>query len=207
MKEEKRSCIDCGVGNCDHMDKSYPPFCLTSNMNPSIMDVALKSYEEEENGKIMKISAQVEYENYCKMTRVEEMIEFCKKMEYKKLGIATCVGLLKEAGIFARILRKNGFEVLGICCKAGTVAKSSVGIEKQCEEIGENMCNPILQAKMLNSEKTDFNIVIGLCVGHDSLFYKYSEAPVSTLFTKDRVLAHNSVGAIYQSSAYYAKLL
>lgn len=207
MKEEKRSCIDCGVGNCDHMDKSYPPFCLTSNMNPFIMDAALKSYEEEENGKIMKISAQVEYENYCKMTRVEEMIEFCKKMEYKKLGIATCVGLLKEAGIFARILRKNGFEVFGICCKAGTVAKSSVGIEKQCEEIGENMCNPILQAKMLNSEKTDFNIVIGLCVGHDSLFYKYSEAPVSTLFTKDRVLAHNAVGAIYQSSAYYAKLL
>jgi len=24
-------------------------------------------------------------------------------------------------------------------------------------------------------EKTDFNIIVGLCVGHDSLFIKYSE--------------------------------
>ena len=60
---------------------------------------------------------------------------------------------------------------------------------------------------MLNKEKTDFNVVIGLCVGHDSLFYKHSEAPVTTLIAKDRVLAHNPVGALYQCNAYYAKKL
>ena len=39
-------------------------------------------------------------------------------------------------------------------------------------------------------------MLVGLCVGHDSLFIKYSEAPVTTLVTKDRVLAHNPV-AVY----------
>ena len=202
-----RSCIDCAVGNCDHMDKKYPSFCVTSHMDPDFKDQVMECYKDEENIEIMKNAAMLEYEQYCKMTRVEETVSFCKRMRYKKIGIATCVGLLNEAGIFARILRNNGFEVFGICCKAGTVKKSDIGIDACCETIGQNMCNPILQAKTLNKEGTDFNVVIGLCVGHDSLFYKYSEAPSTTLIAKDRVLAHNPVGAIYQSKVYYQKLL
>ena len=50
-------------------------------------------------------------------------------------------------------------------------------------------------------------MVVGLCVGHDSLFYKYSKALCTTLITKDRVLAHNPAGALYQSRAYYKRLL
>ena len=69
------------------------------------------------------------------------------------------------------------------------------------------MCNPILQAEFLNRQETEFNIVMGLCVGHDSLFYKYSEALVTTLVAKDRVLAHNPAGALYQAKAYYKRLL
>jgi len=69
------------------------------------------------------------------------------------------------------------------------------------------MCNPILQAKLLNEQKTDFNIALGLCVGHDSLFYQYSEARVTTLVVKDRVLAHNPVGAIYCADGYFKNRL
>ena len=65
------------------------------------------------------------------------------------------------------------------------------------------MCNPILQAKVLNREKTDINIVMGLCVGHDSLFYKYSKALTTTLVTKDRVLGHNPVAALNCAHSYY----
>jgi len=72
---------------------------------------------------------------------------------------------------------------------------------------GNIMCNPILQAEILNNEETELNVVIGLCVGHDSLFYKYSNALTTTLITKDRVLAHNPVGALYQTDTYYSKLL
>ena len=69
------------------------------------------------------------------------------------------------------------------------------------------MCNPVLQAKYLNAEKTDLNILVGLCVGHDSMFYKFADAPVTTLVSKDRVMAHNTVGAIYQADKYYASKL
>ena len=206
MSDVKRSCADCGLGNCSKTGQEYPAFCLTTHMEEDLKQEALQSYTGEDE-KIMKAAALVEYENYCKMTRVEETMDFCRRMGYRKIGIATCVGLLKEAGAFAKILRHHGFEVFGIACKAGAVRKTEVGIDPKCEEIGPNMCNPILQAKMLNKEKTDFNVVIGLCVGHDSLFYKHSEAPVTTLIAKDRVLAHNPVGALYQCNAYYAKKL
>ncbi len=68
------------------------------------------------------------------------------------------------------------------------------------------MCNPILQAKMLNHAKTDLNVVVGLCVGHDSLFYKYSEAITTTMITKDRVLGHNPAAALYTADTYYKRL-
>ena len=34
-------------------------------------------------------------------------------------------------------------------------------------------------------------------MGHDSLFYKHSKAPVTTLVVKDRKLGHNPVAALY----------
>ena len=69
------------------------------------------------------------------------------------------------------------------------------------------MCNPILQAKLLNEAKTDLNLVVGLCVGHDSLFYKYSEALTTTVVTKDRVLGHNPAAALYTAESYYKRLM
>ncbi len=65
------------------------------------------------------------------------------------------------------------------------------------------MCNPIGQAAILNAEETELNIIIGLCIGHDILFTEHSDAPVTTLAVKDRVLAHNPLGAVY--SRYYLK--
>jgi uncharacterized metal-binding protein len=64
----------------------------------------------------------------------------------------------------------------------------------------------IVQAAILNKEKTDFNILVGLCVGHDSLFFKYSEVFTTVLVAKDRVLGHNPAGAL-SNETYYARLL
>ena len=128
-------------------------------------------------------------------------------MGYKKIGIATCVGLLKEARAFAKLLRHNGFEVTGVACKAGSTPKKEIGISDQACGVGDYICNPILQAKILNEEKTDLKVVIGLCVGHDSLFYKYAEGTVTTLITKDRVTGHNPAVVLYQLDSYYSKLM
>lgn len=209
MSEEnqKLTCVDCGMVNCKSRSDHYPSFCLTTNMDESIKQAALREYEMDENRKIMLQAAAVEAEGYGVLTRVQETVEFAKKMNLKKIGIATCVGLIKESRALAKILRSQGFEVFGIACKAGAVSKADVGIEEKCAKLGKNMCNPILQAMMLNEEKTELNILMGLCVGHDSLFYKYSEAIVTTLVTKDRVTGHNPVAPLYQLDSYYAKLL
>ena len=209
--EEKmtdKSCVDCGVLNCRTRDKEYPDFCLTAELTPEITEKVRKLYEDDENNKVSVISAQIENEFYLRYTRVEELIEFAKRMGYSRIGIATCVGLIEESRILARILRKNGFEVYGAVCKIGSFLKKDVGVaEEDMVRTGAVMCNPIMQAEVLNNAETDFNVVMGLCVGHDSLFYKYSDALVTTLVAKDRVLAYNPVGALYQAKAYYKKLL
>ena len=69
------------------------------------------------------------------------------------------------------------------------------------------MCNPIGQALFLNKEKTDLNILFGLCVGHDTLAIKHMEAPVTVLVVKDRVTGHNPIAAIYNAQSYFEKRL
>lgn len=202
------SCIDCAAKACKkgEADK-YPAFCLTKNMDPALLQEALDCYKEEENSRVMINAANVESDFYGKMTRVEETVEFAKRIGAKKIGIATCLGLLEESKIFAKLLRKKGFEVFGICCKTGAVPKVDIGIDAKCENSGKTMCNPILQAKMLNQEQTDLNVAIGLCVGHDSLFYKYSDALVTTLVAKDRVTGHNPCAILYNMHHYYRGLM
>ena len=203
------SCIDCGVVDCQERNGNAPAFCITTKLTEAELDEIAKLYtDNEENQRITVASATVESAGYGHWTRVEEIMQFAKRMGYHRIGIATCVGLLEESRIFARILRKNGFDVYGVGCKVGSMDKVSVGIpEEVTENTGCVMCNPILQAKLLNKAKTDLNVVVGLCVGHDSLFYKYAEATTTTLVTKDRVMAHNPVGALYQSRFYYRRLL
>ena len=108
------------------------------------------------------------------------------------------------------LLRAQGFEVVSVICKTGGISKEEVGIPEEVKiHPGEfeAMCNPIAQAKLLNEQHTEFNIEVGLCVGHDSMFYKYSDAMVTTLVAKDRVLAHNPCGAIYCAEGYFLSLI
>ena len=208
MKEEKdiqHTCVDCGTQNCKFKVRTYPEFCPTTSLKDEDLQWALEHYEEDRNHDIMVASAEVEYEGYCQWTRVQEIMEFARKIGAKKIGIANCIGLINEARIFAKILRANGFEAYAIICKVAGKTKSSIGIPAKCEEIGAAMCNPILQARLLNEAKTDLNVVIGLCVGHDSLFYKYSDAYVTTLVTKDRVTGNNPAAALYTAQSYYKK--
>ncbi|MCX8021610.1 MAG: DUF1847 domain-containing protein [Syntrophorhabdaceae bacterium] len=141
--------------------------------------------------------------------RIVEIYEFAKKMGYKRLGLIFCVGLSKEASIVNRILIKQGFEVVSVACKVGCIPKETIGIKEE-EKIfigeQETMCNPILQAEIVNDAETDFNILLGLCVGHDSLFFKYGKAPTTVLAVKDRLTGHNPLGPLYLSENYYAWL-
>ena len=114
MEKKILSCIDCGNINCNKEDKQYPDFCLTTHMNQEVLDDAMECYKDEINQRSMIAAAEVEYEFYCKYTRVEEIMAYAKKMGFKKLGIATCVGLIRESRILADIFRRHGFEVYGV---------------------------------------------------------------------------------------------
>jgi uncharacterized metal-binding protein len=141
--------------------------------------------------------------------RLVETIEFARRMKYQRLGLAFCIGLRKEAQVVERLLTSYGFEVVSAVCKLGRTPKESIGVQDtQKIRIGcfEAMCNPIAQAFVLNDEKTEFNVVVGLCVGHDSLFLKYAEAPCTVLAAKDRLLGHNPLAAVYTINSYYRSL-
>lgn len=203
----KLSCVDCNTQNCKFKDRGYPSFCLTTKLECADLEWAESRYNEGKNKEVMIASSEVEFEGYCQWTRVQEIMEFARKINARKIGIANCIGLIREARCFAKILRANEFEVYAVVCKIAGRPKSSMGINIRCEEIGAAMCNPILQARLLNQKKTELNVVIGLCVGHDSLFYKYSDAYVTTLVTKDRVTGNNPVAVLYTADSYYKKKL
>jgi uncharacterized metal-binding protein len=95
------------------------------------------------------------------------------------------------------------------CCKVGSIPKERVGLQDS-EKIRpgqfEALCSPVGQAALLAKAGTHLNVLVGLCVGHDSLFFMHSEAPVTVLVAKDRVLGHNPAACLYTSHSYYSRL-
>jgi len=177
--------------------------CYRGKDCTTLKESVVSAYKaKDENLEIMTIAANLEARHYMKLTRLEELMMFCKDMDYKTLGIAFCIGLESEARILHEILEKD-FEVYSVCCKICGIDKEDFDLEKIKDDRYEAMCNPVGQAMALNEKGTDLNIICGLCLGHDVLFSKYSDAPVTTFIVKDRVLAHNPAGAIY--SKYYRK--
>ncbi|MBW1932291.1 MAG: DUF1847 domain-containing protein [Deltaproteobacteria bacterium] len=154
--------------------------------------------------KLHKAGSTIEAKHYCEKTRLGEIILFAKELGCRRIGLAFCIGLSDEAKIVDEIL-SNHFEVVSVCCKVCGLAKKDFGLETISSNEREVMCNPAGQAEMLNQAGSELNIMCGLCVGHDAIFTKVSEAPVITFIVKDRVLAHNPAGAIY--SQYIRKHL
>jgi len=125
-----------------------------------------------------------------------ETILFAKELGCKKMGLAFCIGLSEEVKVIEEILSKH-FEVVSVCCKVCGIDKKDFDLPQILSENDEVMCNPAGQAQLLNDAGTQLNVLCGLCVGHDAIFAKVSDAPVTTLIAKDRILAHNPAAAIY----------
>ena len=153
----------------------------------------------------MRASSATESRNYLKMTRLEESVFFAKEMGVKKVGIAFCIGLANEAHFCAQYFKNEVLDVQSVCCKVCSVDKDLLELEKIKPGQREAMCNPKVQARLLNEGGTELNFIVGLCVGHDMLFTMESKVPVSSIITKDRVLANNPAGAVY--SRYWRRKL
>jgi uncharacterized metal-binding protein len=207
----KLSCHSCGVQACavepDQAD--YPGICPIPEHGELLAQVQLEYLGNEQTLKLAAAASRTEAAGYCRETRVEEIMNFARRLGVSHLGIACCIGLRREAAIAADIFQAHGFTVSCVICKVGSVAKEELGLDDS-EKIRpgqfEAMCNPIAQARLLAEAGTGLNVLIGLCVGHDSLFFRHSEAPVTVLVAKDRVTGHNPAAALYLSRSYYRKL-
>jgi uncharacterized metal-binding protein len=205
------ACALCYVEACNAAPgvKQGPRFCPMQNDN-ELLDGIERAYVEQDGlNRLALESARTEAAGYCRSTRVEETMDFARRMGFNRLGIAHCIGLKNEARAACEIFSAHGFEVYTACCKVGSIPKESIGLldsEKVLPGQFEPACSPVGQAALLAQAQTQLNIVIGLCVGHDTIFFMHSRAPVTVLVVKDRVLGHNPVAALYTSHSYYNRL-
>lgn len=192
------SCIDCGLCGCADGSGAYPPFCATAALSDAEKQALLADYKDESVFPLMSAASECMRrafdEHWC---RVEETMFFARSIGARRLGIAVCSGLIEEGRLLARVLRANDFEVRGIACKVGSLTKFQVGVTDSCCDYGLVSCNPLLQARLLNEAQTDLNIVVGLCVGHDILFMRHSDAPCTVLVAKDRATVNNPAAALH----------
>lgn len=228
-EETPLSCSRCskiwqqqGTTNCWSDPQGRPPkpgYC-PSEREAQVIEESFRRYTgDDEDARLAKVAAQVEGLCYqpvpgseavnARWTRIEDTVALAKLMGWKKVGIATCIGLLEESDRLAAILSAQGLEPQSVCCKAGSIDKLELGLaesDKVRPGTFEPACNPIAQAELLNAAGTDMNVIVGLCVGHDMLFAKYSQAPVTTLVVKDRVTGHNPAAVLYGQNFYYKRL-
>ena len=200
--------------------KAPPPpgKCPTRAHADTVSETLAGYLDESDDARMARVAARVEglcYDKsesgavHARWTRVEDTIAFAKLMKYRRVGIATCIGLLEETRRLEQILRAQGLEPVSVCCKVGSVDKERLGVadaDKVRPGTFEPACNPVAQARILNAIGTDMNVIVGLCVGHDMLFSKHSEAPVTTLVAKDRVTGHNPATVLYGQGFYYKRL-
>jgi uncharacterized metal-binding protein len=121
------------------------------------------------------------------LCRVAELVYFALEAGYQRLGVAFCEDLREPARILTEVLRRF-FEVVAVGCRLGGDEAAPA-------------CDPARVARYLNSRNTELNVLVGFCVGSDCVFNQESQAPVTTVFVKDKSLANNPIGAVY--SHYY----
>ncbi len=190
---DRLECADCRKQKCYQGRDCF-----------GLADEVLPEYDDPETRRMTEVATALEGRHYMELNRLQELVRFARQMGYRHLGVAFCIGFLEEARVLAELLGKR-FRVSSVCCKLCGIEKERLGLEKIDAGRVEAMCNPVAQALALNRAGTELNIILGLCIGHDAIFNRRSTAPVTTLVVKDRVLAHNPVGALY--SRYWRRRL
>ena len=129
--------------------------------------------------------------------RIEEIKNFAQGIKFTRIGIAHCISFSHEAKVLSDYLSKH-FDVYSVDCKYGNLIKKEL-LGGESKRI---LCNPAGQADFLNNHKTELNISMGLCVGHDMIFSKLSKGLVTNLFEKDFTNKHNPTQAINELEMY-----
>lgn len=179
-------CIKCNTKTCRKTESCHAQRFENEDL--------IQSYHLPQNQKIVQSAAElVDHGRAGTLSRLQEIIEFSKSMQYQRIGIAYCYGMEKDTALITQIFRESGFKIFPVSCTTGGFKQSEVNEKSKIEKVS---CNPLAQAEQINNEEVDLTITIGLCLGHDILFQKQIKSACTTLIVKDRVHNHNPINAL-----------
>lgn len=197
---QTRTCI-CKHQRCWRGSKDKVPSDCQANRYVDAIKTASQGYRDPEVVELYKAACKVGAVNDGYRTRIEEALDFVLQMGFAKVGFAACTAFAHELGIITKLFAAAGLETVAAGCAIGRVTARERGLP-ELEKYLNSGCNPLAQAEILNQEKTQLNIILGLCMGHDILFTQRSRAPVTTLLVKDRLMGNNPAAALY---GYHAR--
>jgi uncharacterized metal-binding protein len=179
-------CTRCNIKTCRSTES-----CQSQKFDKESLNL---KYHLPDNQKIVQAAAMlVDNGRAGTLSRLQEIIEFSISMNFKRIGLAYCYGMEKDAAQVALIFRESGFKTYPVSCTTGGFKQSEINNNSQIDKVS---CNPLAQAEQINSESVDFTVTMGLCLGHDILFQKHIQSYTTTLLVKDRVYDHNPIKAL-----------
>lgn len=200
------SCHQCKTNPClSSYPQGMPDYCQAQKFKEAI-DTSPEKYLDPEIASIHLATAKILKKGGYDWTRIQQCIEFAKELGVKKVGLAVCVGLIREGKEFARFLNRAGLEVVSVACMIGAIDAKDTGIPDEFVNQSGISCNPVAQAEIMNREETGLNFIYGLCIGHDTIFIMKSKAPVTYVVVKDTVTGNNP-GAVLSSPFHRMKLI
>ncbi len=190
-------CHQCKNNEClNSYPNGIPQYCQANNYG-SIIENSKKQYLDPGTAGIHLAAAKVLMRGGYDWHRIQQCIEFARELGVSKVGLAVCVGLIREGREMARFMERAGLQVVSVACMIGAIDARETGIPEEWTVPGGISCNPIAQAEIMNREQTGLNMIYGLCVGHDTLFIKYSKAPVTYVAVKDMVMGNNPSAVLF----------
>jgi uncharacterized metal-binding protein len=179
-------CTKCKIKTCRITES-----CLSQKFDAA--DLKL-TYHLPDNQKIIQAAAAlVDNGRAGTLSRLKEIIEFSKSMNFRRIGIAYCYGMESDANLISQIFHESGFKIYPVSCTTGGFKQSDVNDKSKIDKVS---CNPLAQAEQINNESVDLTITVGLCLGHDILFQRNIKSYTTTLIVKDRIHNHNPIEAL-----------
>ena len=179
-------CTKCNIKTCRTTES-----CKSQKFDNEAL---IADYHLPDNQKIVQAAALlVDNGRAGTLSRLQEIIEFSKSMNFQRIGLAYCYGMEKDAALVAQIFRESGFKTIPVSCTTGGFKQSEVNDNSAIDKVS---CNPLAQAEQINSESVDLTVTMGLCLGHDILFQKNIKSYTTTLLVKDRMFNHNPIKAL-----------
>lgn len=156
MKNNRINCAQCPFDMpdrlCKREDGKAPASCPTKNkpqliekcreafQDPDILEFARQASIQEGEGYGFK---ELGYNHVRPIKpRIEEVIEFARKMKYNRLGLVFCVGLRKEAAVVEKFFPARDLTLFPSSARSAVCPKrkSRFGMIRRFPSVSSNRC-------------------------------------------------------------------